>query len=362
MGPNVEGNDMAIFDTLTDDIGARFGLGANAGPLVREALAMVTGSPGGVSGFLNTLKSGGLGSDVASWLGNPNAAPLAPQQIERVVGANALSGIASRLGLGSAIASTAVGYALPKLIGLLTPGGVVPTTLPVEVTNFLSPTMVRRPAATVAAAAAQVAPRRIDVYTTQAVRDEPVMTRWLWPRHCQTKFYTADLGTGTRSSFTVFAHESASRSARFEAENGLYLVALTMPSRAPTWAVLRWAAKARTFESRPASSFQSLREYDMRSLAVGDFAQPRKQIRDGQQRRPGSEQKAADDSARQSGVLLSAWLADRHREHADDHRRRQRRAQRVETRGGVSGRLTRANAGFNDTSPVLKTCYQRSLT
>src|SRR5277367_1903428 len=45
----------------------------------------------------------------------------------------------------------------------------------------------------------------------------------------QTKFYTARLGTGTRSSSTVFAHESPPRQARFEAENGLYLFALTVP-------------------------------------------------------------------------------------------------------------------------------------
>jgi hypothetical protein len=49
--------------------------------------------------------------------------------------------------------------------------------------------------------------------------------------HCQTKFYTACLGTRMRSSFTVFAHESLPRSARFEAENRLYLFALTVPRR-----------------------------------------------------------------------------------------------------------------------------------
>ena len=176
---------MAMFDALIDDIGARFGLGSNAGPLVREALSLVTGSPGGVNGFLNTFKSAGLTSEVASWLGNANAAPLASQQIERVLGASALGGIANRLGLGSAIVSTAAGYALPKLIGLLTPGGVVPTSLPAEVTNFLTPATVHRVAepavrrVVAPAAAPQVAPRRIDVYPAQ--HDEPVMTRWLWP-------------------------------------------------------------------------------------------------------------------------------------------------------------------------------------
>jgi hypothetical protein len=48
--------------------------------------------------------------------------------------------------------------------------------------------------------------------------------------HCQTKFYTACLDAGVRSRFTVFAHESPPRSARFEAENCLYLFALTVPA------------------------------------------------------------------------------------------------------------------------------------
>ena len=171
---------MAIFDALIDDVASRFGLGANAGPLIREVLAGVTGSPGGVNGFLNTLKSSGLAPEVASWLGHSDAAGLTGQQIERALGSTMLGGIASRLGLGSGIVSTAVGYALPKLIGLLTPGGVVPSTLPAEVTNFLSAApaaAVRR----VVAPTAQVAPSRIDVYHSPPVHDEPALTSWLWP-------------------------------------------------------------------------------------------------------------------------------------------------------------------------------------
>ncbi len=180
---------MSIFDTLIDDMAQRFGLGANAGPLVREALTLITGSQGGIGGFLNLFKTAGLSSDVASWVGHSNAAPLAAQQIEKVLGASALGGIASRLGLGQAAVSTALGYAVPKLIGLLTPNGVVPTSVPAEVTNFLSPppihrvakTTIQRPAAPVAQTA-QVAPRRIDVYPAKpAAHDEPTLTRWLWP-------------------------------------------------------------------------------------------------------------------------------------------------------------------------------------
>jgi OmpA-OmpF porin, OOP family len=175
---------MSIFDGLIDDLASRFGLGANAGPLIREVLTMATGSPGGIAGFLDKFKTAGLGSDVTSWLGHADAAPLMASQIERVLGANALGGIASRLGLGSAAVSTAVGYALPKLIGMLTPGGVVPTSLPATVTNFISqpypqrviePT-VRRMTPPATPVAAQVAPRHIAV-----IHDEPHMIRWLWP-------------------------------------------------------------------------------------------------------------------------------------------------------------------------------------
>jgi outer membrane protein OmpA-like peptidoglycan-associated protein/uncharacterized protein YidB (DUF937 family) len=164
---------MATFDTLIDDLAGRFGLGANARTLVKEVLTMISTSQGGLDGFLDRLKSGGLTSEVGSWLGRPEAAPIAAGQIERALGATALGGVASRLGLGQSAVSTALGYALPKIIGLLTPGGVVPAGVPAEVTAFLSQPRV-------AAVAEQVAPKRIDVLPASA-ETEPTIRRWLWP-------------------------------------------------------------------------------------------------------------------------------------------------------------------------------------
>ncbi|MBV9907949.1 MAG: OmpA family protein [Hyphomicrobiales bacterium] len=163
---------MATFDGLIDDLATRFGLGVNARTLVKEVLTMISASPGGLSGFLDKLKSGGLTSEVASWLGRPDAAPVAPGQVESALGAAALSGIAGRLGLGQGVVSTALAYALPKIVGLLTPRGVVPAGVPAEVEGFLS-----RPQA---AAPAQVAPKRIDVLPASAESQSSV-GRWLWP-------------------------------------------------------------------------------------------------------------------------------------------------------------------------------------
>jgi uncharacterized protein YidB (DUF937 family) len=114
---------MALFDALINDLASRYGLGANAAPLVREVLNYVTGSPGGLGGFLDKLKAAGYGSEVESWLGHTDASPVSTQLLDRVVGSTALGGIASRFGLGTSLLSTVVGYALPKMIGLLTPGG-----------------------------------------------------------------------------------------------------------------------------------------------------------------------------------------------------------------------------------------------
>ena len=60
-------------------------------------------------------------------------------------------------------------------------------------------------------------------------------------RHCQSKFYTACSGTTAAWSSTVFAHELSPRSAEFDAENRLYLFALTVP----LWIVAGGAADRR---------------------------------------------------------------------------------------------------------------------
>jgi outer membrane protein OmpA-like peptidoglycan-associated protein/uncharacterized protein YidB (DUF937 family) len=160
---------MAMFDTLVDDLASRYGLGANARTFVREVLAIIANSPGGVGGFLDRLKSGGLTSEVASWLGRPDAAPLAAERVQQTLGSTALGGVANRLGLSQGVAATAMGYALPKIVGLLTPGGAIPNAVPVEVTRFLSP-----------APAAAVTPRRVDAPPSRTPEQRGI-ARWLWP-------------------------------------------------------------------------------------------------------------------------------------------------------------------------------------
>jgi OmpA-OmpF porin, OOP family len=171
-------NNKTLFDGLIRDIADRFGLGSSAGPLIQEVLNMITNSAGGIGGFLNTLKSTGLGSELVSWLGNANAAPLSVQELNRVVSPTVLGNIASRVGLSTSAVSPALAYALPKLIGVLTPGGKIPVSPEIQ-----SPPIAPRVSETFGQRAPptpryveQVAPRRIEV-----IHDEPHMMRWLWP-------------------------------------------------------------------------------------------------------------------------------------------------------------------------------------
>ncbi len=164
---------MAGLDALTDDLAQRFGLGAAAGPLVGEALVLIISSRGGIGGFLETLRSAGLSAEVASWLGHADAAPLTAHETERVLGPSVLGGIANRLGLTPASISAALGYAVPRLIGVVTPNGVVPISPPAEVTNFLSRDDLTGPGA----------PKRVDVYETPDTKETRAsrLPGWLWP-------------------------------------------------------------------------------------------------------------------------------------------------------------------------------------
>src|SRR5262252_3634787 len=127
---------MAILDNVIEDVGSRFGLGSNAGPLLREAVQLITGSPGGIGGFIDKFRSAGLASQVASWLGRSDGAVLTGPQVEQALGSSVLGGVASRLGLAGGVVGTAVGYLLPKVIGQITPGGVIPSGIPAALSSY----------------------------------------------------------------------------------------------------------------------------------------------------------------------------------------------------------------------------------
>jgi uncharacterized protein YidB (DUF937 family) len=129
---------MALFDGIVAGVARQFGLGDKARSLIGWLLSLITSSKvGGLSGFLDHMRHAGLGSLVQDMMGTGEKAPLSSNQVESLFGRNALSSIASKLGIGETLATSAVATALPNLIGALTPNGVVPDRLPAEAESFM---------------------------------------------------------------------------------------------------------------------------------------------------------------------------------------------------------------------------------
>ena len=125
-----------MFHVLIREAGARFGLGDKAEPVTQMLLAYMTQKDtGGLAGFLEKFKAAGLGPIIQSWLGGgPSAQPITNSQIETVLGASGglLSTITAALGLSRDNVTSAIGYLLPAIVGKLTPGGSIPSSLPAE--------------------------------------------------------------------------------------------------------------------------------------------------------------------------------------------------------------------------------------
>jgi uncharacterized protein YidB (DUF937 family) len=131
-----------MFEVLIREAAARFGLGDKALPLIQMLLAHMTDNQtGGLAGFLEKFKAAGLGPVIQSWLGGgPAAQPVANSQLETVLGASGglLSLTTARLALPRDSVTSALGYLLPTIVGKLTLGGSIPSSLPPEITALVA--------------------------------------------------------------------------------------------------------------------------------------------------------------------------------------------------------------------------------
>ena len=120
-----------MFDRIIEEAG-RLGL---APEKAKQLLGMLVGlifnqKRGGPAGFLQAFRSQGLGDVVQSWLGDGPKAPITAGQLDGVLGAGTLAGMASKLGLPASTVGTAAAALLPQAVGELGENGQLPTSLP----------------------------------------------------------------------------------------------------------------------------------------------------------------------------------------------------------------------------------------
>jgi uncharacterized protein YidB (DUF937 family) len=119
-----------MFEQLVDETASRSGLPvAGVSALLRNLLGMMTNErTGGVEGFADLFRRAGLGDVLTSWFGGQEGRPITPSNLESVFGNRTLDSIAASSGLARPSVTSALVLLLPKLIGRLTPNGVLPTS------------------------------------------------------------------------------------------------------------------------------------------------------------------------------------------------------------------------------------------
>jgi uncharacterized protein YidB (DUF937 family) len=111
--------------------------GGGQGALLNAVLGMMNNgsASGGLQGLLGQLQQGGLGDQVASWVGTGQNMPVSADQIMQALGGaggtaggagGLLSQLAQQTGMGQQDLAGHLSQLLPDVVNHLTPGGQVP--------------------------------------------------------------------------------------------------------------------------------------------------------------------------------------------------------------------------------------------
>lgn len=93
--------------------------------LLQTAMQMF-GNQQGISGLLNNARSQGIGHLVESWVSTGANQPVAPSQLENLIGADRLNQLASRVGVSPDVVRAALSRILPLIVDRSTPEGKLP--------------------------------------------------------------------------------------------------------------------------------------------------------------------------------------------------------------------------------------------
>ncbi len=116
---------MGLFDSIAGAVMGELSGGDND-QLVKVAMNLLN-EHGGLQGVLDKLKEGGLGEQVASWVGTGANLPISAEQITQALGSGPLAEMASKFGISPETLGTQLAQNLPNLVDKLTPNNQVPT-------------------------------------------------------------------------------------------------------------------------------------------------------------------------------------------------------------------------------------------
>ena len=102
------------------------GSGLDVANLASAFSGLAGGSSSGgfdLGSLVSKMNSGGLGDSAKSWLGDGGNAPVSPEQVTNLFGADKISQFASNLGLSNEEAAGGLSDALPNMMDKASSGG-----------------------------------------------------------------------------------------------------------------------------------------------------------------------------------------------------------------------------------------------
>ncbi len=78
---------------------------------------------GGLGSLIEKFQQAGMGDVIGSWVGSGQNQPISADQISDVLGSDAISGMAAKMGMDSSEVAGQLSSILPGLVDKLTPNG-----------------------------------------------------------------------------------------------------------------------------------------------------------------------------------------------------------------------------------------------
>jgi uncharacterized protein YidB (DUF937 family) len=121
---------MGILDSLQNSPAFKNALGQLEGAVLPAVLSEVlgSGSQGGLSAIVAKLQQAGLGDQVKSWLGNGQNLPITAQQLQEVLGSDAVRQLAAKYNIPVDQITQILAQQIPNAVDKASPDGKLPHT------------------------------------------------------------------------------------------------------------------------------------------------------------------------------------------------------------------------------------------
>ena len=121
---------MGILDSLENSPAFQNALGQLGSAVLPAVLSEVlgSGSQGGLSAIVAKLQQAGLGDQVKSWLGNGQNLPITAQQLQEVLGSDAVRQLAAKYNIPVDQITQILAHQIPNAVDKASPDGKLPHT------------------------------------------------------------------------------------------------------------------------------------------------------------------------------------------------------------------------------------------